>query len=191
MSIVTTKPTQILLIRHAEKPLRPPPYGVSPAGERDEESLTVQGWLRAGALASLLAPPLASSSNPRFGTPQVIYASRFRKGHGSKRSEQTVTPLSRKLGLSVNTRFAKGDEEALVQDVLAQSGVVLICWQHEKIPTIASHILGSKTLAPRAWPDDRYDLVWRCDLDVATGRYTFQQAPQALLSGDSIEPIRG
>lgn len=167
-----------------------PPYGVSLEGEKDEESLTVQGWLRAGALACFLAPTFGSLQNTSLGKPQSIYASRFQKGKGSKRSKQTVTPLSRKLGLSVNTHFSRDDEENLVKEVLTQKGVVLICWQHEKLPCIANFILGNKTTAPPNWPDDRYDLVWICEMDVATGKYTFKQVPQGLLNEDSLPIIK-
>ena len=45
--------SQIMLIRHGEKPPHaPPPHGVSAHGERDTESITVRGWQRAGALAA-------------------------------------------------------------------------------------------------------------------------------------------
>jgi hypothetical protein len=118
MSIPTAKASQIMLIRHAERPLRTPPYGVSIEGERDEESLTVQGWLRAGSLACFLAPTFGLLQNVSLGKPQSVYASRFQHGKGSKRSEQAVTPLSRKLGLPIDTSFSKGDEEDLVKDVL-------------------------------------------------------------------------
>jgi len=44
-------PTRIMFIRHAEKPHEPPcenDDGVKTSGERDEKSLAVQGWQRAG-----------------------------------------------------------------------------------------------------------------------------------------------
>jgi len=48
----------IMLIRHAEKPMHPTgsPRGVDPEGQHDPHSLTVTGWVRAGALVELFAP---------------------------------------------------------------------------------------------------------------------------------------
>ena len=42
----------IMVIRHAEKPMHPSgsPHGVNPDGREDPHSLTVTGWIRAGAL---------------------------------------------------------------------------------------------------------------------------------------------
>lgn len=101
-----------------------------------------------------------------------------------------MTPLSKKLGLSVSTKFSKGEEKTLVEEVLTQNGVVLICWRHENIPSIANYILGDKTTAPQNWPDERYDLVWIFDLDAVTGKYAFEQVPQSLLEGDLPDPIK-
>jgi hypothetical protein len=49
--------TEILLLRHAEKPDRSESGpGLTPEGQEDAQSLTLRGWQRAGALAVLLAP---------------------------------------------------------------------------------------------------------------------------------------
>ena len=49
-------PEIIMFVRHGEKPGDgSPPHGVDHHGEKDEHSLSVQGWTRAGALASLFA----------------------------------------------------------------------------------------------------------------------------------------
>src|SRR6187551_3128683 len=54
----STDTRMIMLTRHAEKPLHPAgsPYGVNPQGQQDPHSLTVNGWIRAGALVALFAP---------------------------------------------------------------------------------------------------------------------------------------
>jgi hypothetical protein len=54
----------IILIRHAEKPLHTSgsPHGVNQQGQLDPHSLTVTGWIRAGALVGLFAP---SHGQPR------------------------------------------------------------------------------------------------------------------------------
>jgi len=186
---------RILLIRHGEKPPdNPPPHGVTKHGDHDDQSLTVKGWQRAGALVCLFSPSAGPLQSPLISTPGVIFASPP-GGSGSEESlsqrpVETVTPLAKKLGLDVQTGFLKGDETQVAQAAMAQSGVVLICWQHKGIPLIANAILGNQTTAPQAWPGDRYDVVWIFDLE-AGGTYSFNQLPQLLLSGDLPSVISG
>ena len=53
--------TVILVIRHAERPGAAFGEGITESGSLDEESLTVRGWQRAGALAVLLSAPGTTS----------------------------------------------------------------------------------------------------------------------------------
>jgi hypothetical protein len=46
-------PEVIYIIRHAEKPLKPPLSGVDFEGSQNEHSLLPRGWQRSGALAAL------------------------------------------------------------------------------------------------------------------------------------------
>jgi hypothetical protein len=109
------------------------------------------------------------------------------------------------LGLSPVT-FSKSDITTAVTTALAAPGTVLICWQHEDIPTIATTIASLSQLSvtptppstwpPPTWPGSRYDLVWMFDLVQpvqANQPYTwkFAQVPQLLLPGDSPTPIQG
>src|SRR5690242_10170193 len=117
-------PAKVMIIRHGEKPTvkHQPPYGVSADGEQDWESLTVRGWMRAGALDALFKPPGGAFADAALATPSVVYASRPRdpgialaeddEGSKSKRPLQTITPLAQKLGLAPNLDFAKGEEAA-------------------------------------------------------------------------------
>ena len=76
-------------------------------------------------------------------------------------------------------------ERDLVAAVLRCDGVVLIAWEHKRIPRIANAILGDATTAPQEWPEERFDLIWMFDLDPPSGRYRFLQRPQLVLGGDS------
>ena len=108
----------IMVIRHAEKPLHPSgsPHGVNPDGREDPHSLTVTGWIRAGALVELFAPTRGDPP-AELRRPDTIYASAYAGGH-SKRSMQTVTPLAARLGLQVVKRYAAGDEgQAIIAGV--------------------------------------------------------------------------
>jgi hypothetical protein len=196
MSRTNLNTTKIMIIRHAEKPssVLPyvPPYGVTDTGDQDPESLTTQGWQRAGALACFFDPAYGPLQNSHLVRPQFLYASKQKNlKHGSRRPYETIKPLADKLGLEININFMKGEEEKMVEDALQKSGTVLICWQHENIPTstmegpgIAKYILDTGSYdfsqvpqcllygdspdpikeAPDKWPDDRFDVVWVFDL---------------------------
>lgn len=190
MSRQLPRATKIILLRHAEKPAKDdPPYGVNRKGARNKESLTVRGWQRAGALANLFVPGSGHPQHPSLATPKFLYASKPLLRKGSRRSLQTITPLAEKLGIKVNSEFQRAEFESLLEDVFSRVGVVLICWQREYIPDIASAILGNKKIAPQEWPEDRYDMIWVFDLHRATSTYRFRQVPQMLLAGDVTNPI--
>jgi hypothetical protein len=175
-----------MVIRHAEKPADTgSPFGVTVDGSQDAESLIVQGWQRAGALATLFSPSRGPLQSPELATPQVLYASGIAKHSSSERPQETITPLAAKVSLSINTNYLKGDENEMVDDAISQNGIVLICWEHQEVPNIANQILGNDTTAPQKWPGDRFDLVWVFDLNNSTGEYGFTQVPQLLLAGDS------
>jgi hypothetical protein len=207
MSPTNPTATKIMIIRHAEKPPnKPPPFGITVDGQEDNDSLIVRGWQRAGALVNFFAPQQgAQFHNPSIATPQFIYASKIETkgskptskgkkiGSKSKRPQETVTPLIEMLGTqaSVNFTFDKGDEKHLAQSVLACNGVVLICWEHQNIPSITKHLpVSSQTPVPKKWPvdkqgDGRFDVVWIFGLDQTSGTYNYSHVPQCLLAGDS------
>jgi len=200
-------PTKIMLIRHGEKPGKKkdrPPDAVNLDGVAGENSLIVQGWQRAGGLVALLAPQSGSFQNPALAQPSSIYASGTVTSK-SLRPQETVAPLAKKLGITPNTNYNPSKEAGapasvphereMVENVLQQPGVVLICWQHELIPHIVSHIpLTQGTAYPKTWCPDRFDLVWVFDLNAASQagspQYDFTQVPQNLLAGDLNEPMQ-
>jgi len=185
MSKRIPRATKIILLRHAEKPAKDKePYGVTPTGEHSKESLSVRGWQRAGALTNLFAPANGHFQHISLAKPQFLYASKPLRRKGSRRPIETITPLAEKLAIEINSDFQRSDFEDMVQEVVALKGVVLICWQREYLPDIASLILDSKDIAPLDWPEDRFDLFWVFDLERASSRYRFKQVPQKLLGGD-------
>jgi hypothetical protein len=181
---------KIMLIRHAERPSEdPPPHGIDTDGDHNDESLTVRGWQRAGALAVLMAPSAGPLQNSALATPRFVFASRLDKHNGSERPQQTITPLVDKLGKAVraNFEFGIGEESHLAAAAIACAGIVLISWAHGEIPEIVRGLpLSRKTAAtvPAVWPDERFDLVWVFDLDPTSHDYRFSQQPQLLLPGD-------
>ena len=197
-------PEVIYIIRHAEKPLKPPLSGVDFEGGQNEHSLLPRGWQRSGALAALFH---LGSGSVRAGlrTPSVLVAPSW--GHPGKtaahRSYQTIQGLSEQLGLPITSQFNQGQEQQLAYSLVHScSGVVLICWEHSHIPVIASALpVVSGTAIPRKWPGDRYDIIWSFTLILGPCpvRYTFGQIPQQLLAGDTgtvipegvVEPEKG
>jgi hypothetical protein len=179
-----------MLLRHAEKPAKDgAPYGVSLKGDRSSESLRIRGWQRAGALVSLLAPAGGHIQHISLAKPHFLFASKPLRRKGSRRPIETITPLAERLELKINSSFQRSDCENMLEEVFTCRGAVLICWQREYIPQIASYILGSKKLAPSNWPEDCFDMIWVFDLDRSSGRYKFKQVPQKLLAGDVTTPI--
>ena len=183
----STDARMIMLIRHAEKPLHPSgsPNGVSPDGQVDHHSLTVTGWIRAGALVELFAP---SRGRPpaELRRPDTIYASAHAGGH-SKRSIQTVGPLAARLGLDVVKHYAAGDEADLTSEIGASPGATLIAWHHEDLPRIAHHLGHVTPTPPHYWPPDRFDVIWTFTPN--DHGWCFAQVPQLLLPGDLPYPI--
>jgi hypothetical protein len=175
-------PSRIQFIRHAEKPHEPPcenDDGVKKSGEIDKESLTVQGWQRAGALAHFFSAQLPVR-------PNVIFASGLGHKSESHRPKQTVTPLANLLKININDSHLKDDLKPLIDEVMQQTGIVLAAWEHQLIPSLVGLLPNAPNVPPK-WPDDRFDIVWV--FDAAGLGWTFSQIPQLLLSGDSADPI--
>lgn len=181
-------PQQIYVIRHGEKPPESgPPFGVDVNGERNANSLSPRGWQRSGALTALFSPDVA----PKVGlrTPTALYATAYVDASVTKihRPYQTLLGLSRRLGLPIQSPDLIGQETGFADAVLAGGAeVVLICYEHHRIPALVRGIpTVDGTAVPAVWPDDRYDVIWTFSLNPATGRYVFNQVPEQLLDGDT------
>ena len=199
----TVPPAVIYVIRHGEKPADPPagdtgaapsapPFGVDFQGNQDEHSLLPRGWQRSGALAALF-DPATGPVQAGLQVPGTLLSPSY--GSTAKTQEhrtyQTIQGLSERLGVPIVSDYAEGDEPALASHVVSQySGVVLICWEHDHIPSLASSLpVTPGTAIPQAWPGGRFDVVWTFTLVPGTSQYAFGQVPQQLLSGDAATII--
>ena len=183
-------PPKIMLIRHAERPAKVgSPYGMTPDGHRDVNSLSTVGWQRSGALIGLFAPNKEPLQDSRLATPGSLFATDVGLGSESKREQQTITALASKLGMEISVKYLKQNHEEIVKEVIASDGVALICWDHKGMSAIANGILRNTT-APQKWKRKRFDLVWVFDWDASTESYSFSQVPQRLLPGDSSKVMK-
>ncbi|MBX7551786.1 hypothetical protein K1Y78_28145 [Streptomyces sp. tea 10] len=169
--------TVVMVIRHGEKPTSGL-SGMDDSGRPDSKSLTARGWERAHALPKLFSPPRAGLARPAT----VFAAADQGPNAGAHRMRQTVTPLAKDLGLTVDTDFAEGSERRLAQAALTAPGPVLICWEHSRIPAVVAGLGAADAPGtPATWPD-RFDLVWV--FRRRSGSWSFTQVDQHLLPGD-------
>jgi broad specificity phosphatase PhoE len=175
-------PDKIMLIRHGEKPLTPPPAGVAEDGSQDEHSLLVRGWQRAGALVGFFSAPIRTG----IARPNAVFASGTTEDPSiaadiakSLRPQETVVPLCRKMDLAAITAIAVGDEEHLIESIRSTAGTVLVSWEHKHIPSIAAGFVTN----PPDW-GDRFDAVWILDRQ-PDGSYKLSILNQDLLDGDT------
>lgn len=173
-----------MIVRHAEKPVGGgTEQGTTADGIPERESLTSRGWQRARALVGLFVSE-SPAGRPSLPTPTHLFASKVGLQSSSRRPLETIEPLSERLGLMIDVRFLKEELGQLVQAVREIDGVVLICWEHHLIPSIANMLIGDTTSAPQIWPDDRFDVIWLIDASGPGRSPGFRQVPERLLDGD-------
>jgi hypothetical protein len=179
-------PHVLAFTRHGEKPGDgQPPHGVNPRGEHDEHSLSVEGWVRAGGLASVFAnAPL--TAYPSLVTPQRVIATKPTDKAKSHREIDTAGPTARRLSIDLEDSFEHGHEAHLAKSLLAQDKDALIVWHHGELPELLSHFpIRNASDVPKVWPEDRFDLIWVLSRNPESDDYTFSIVPQMILQQDS------
>jgi hypothetical protein len=165
------QPAHIILLRHAEKPDNPADVHLSPQGQE-----------RARALVSLFGSNSPLTSNAPVA---ALYATRVTRHDHSQRTGETLAPLAKELGLSVQTPYETSFYPLLARDVLANSAylgkTVVICWTHHHIADLAG-ALGVKP-KPAPWKDRTFDRLWL--IKPTGGSAGLQDLPQRLLKGDT------
>ena len=135
-------PVRIILMRHADKPDDP-----------DDPDLSAAGVVRAEHLATYI--PQA------FGKPDYIMAT-ARSKH-SERPLETVEPLARAVGATVQHDIGDKDFEDLVEEIFSDPSyhdkTVVICWHHGTLPAIAALLGAPAGSYPDPWPDDTYNVI--------------------------------
>ncbi len=137
------KNTNLLMIRHAEKP-------------SSGETLSVLGQARAQAYAIYFQH---HNLDNKIVKPNILIAAADTTD--SHRSRLTLTPLSQSLNLKIDCEHRNHKE--LLQDVLQNeynNSNILICWHHGDILALAEALgVKAKDLPttsdwPAVWPDD-------------------------------------
>lgn len=176
---------QVLIIRHAEKPVDGGPQGVDHHGRPSPHGLIPRGWSRAGALAVRL--DRAGGPGDPLARPARVFAAATSPAHPSDRSRQTAKPVADRLGVPLHHHLGRGDEEHLAREILASTDDALVVWDHGHIPTLVRAFpLADGVVVPQAWPEDRFDLVWVLSPD--DDCYRFSVVAQDVLAGDAPAP---
>ena len=114
------------------------------------------------------------------------------------RASDRLRQLAARLNLTPLTKYALGDEDNLVREIVGLTGVVLISWEHKRIfRCILPAIANGQTLhgLPTDWYRARFDVV----LDL-TALFQACRGPSGSLSHvcrlarpvlDLVEPLSG
>ena len=142
------RPAQIILVRHAEKPADP-----------NDPHLSSAGVKRAEQLVSFITTDPAMT---KFGLPVAVFATQTTKHDDGQRTQETVAPLARKLGLTVQTPALGKDYAVAAKMILSNPAytgkTIIICWNHEEIPQLAAAL--GVTPQPPKWKASVFDLVY-------------------------------
>ena len=136
--------TRILLMRHAEKTADPMDPHLSP-----------DGYARAGKLADYIPNT--------FGIPQFLFATAVSKH--SVRPIETIEPLSAKIGVPIDATYAEQDYGALASQLLSDpcfadaSILILICWHHGNIPSMAHALRANAGSYPDPWDPQVFNQI--------------------------------
>jgi hypothetical protein len=129
----------VVVFRHAEKP-------------KKGDNLNCQGLNRSLALPAVLYG--------RFGIPEATYVPSMAFGDKTLHSRmfQTMIPFAAKYNLQLTSKFGEDETSEMAKAVLQRTGVVMIVWEHKRIPDIVRALGAHDT--ELHWPDDDYDSLW-------------------------------
>ncbi|MDP9077662.1 MAG: histidine phosphatase family protein [Bacteroidota bacterium] len=134
------KGLRLVFIRHAERP-------------DNGDNLTCQGLNR-----SLLLPAVLYR---KFGKPSNIYVPALNLGSSTKRTRmlETISPFAAKYNVNINSGYQEEDYNGIGNALLAESGTIIIVWEHNTILPILRAVGVKKTKA-MDWPDSDFDSIW-------------------------------
>jgi hypothetical protein len=139
-------PLFILVMRHAEKSADPSDPNLTPAGEA-----------RAQELARYIPDT--------FGGPDCIFAAAV--SEHSARPYETVGPLSKRVGIPINSTIADQDYGFLANLLLSKADFVgkriVVCWHHGNIPSLMHALGAAGGNYPDPWDPAVFNLILKMD----------------------------
>lgn len=161
ISTLQAFPTRIIVIRHGEKPTGTiPKVLLADPHPYYSQGLTSEGQMRASYLVGYFLgipqtmPPLfldmvSQNGNPAINPITFIAAYSTKDEEGSFRPVETITPLANALfpngaatlvteydPKNVTTYTDKTINTTMKTDIAEQTGTVVVCWKHGKIPKL-------------------------------------------------------
>ncbi len=129
---------RVVIIRHGEKP-------------DTGDHLNCQGENRALQLPRVL--------ESKFGVPDRVYVPLMGSGKSQAHARmfETIIPLVVKHQLKVNSEFDTDAGPAIADQLFRKRGTILMVWQHEAIPALASALGASN---PPKWKNKDFDSIW-------------------------------
>ncbi len=170
------KLTNILLIRHAEKP-----------ADAQDRTLTLAGQARAHAYVAYFQ---RYSVGDNIITIDYLFAAA--NSPGSNRSTLTLAPLSAASGLPVDTRFEDRGYQLLADEIRNNgkydNANILICWHHGQLLNLATALGAPPQSLPTIWPNDVFCWLVQLSFD-ASGVCVARALNQQLMVGDFGQPV--
>ena len=162
------KSTNVLLIRHAEKP-----------DDDADRTLAVPGQERAQAYV-VYFQNYPSPSQPL----RLDYVFAAQDSPASQRPRLTVTPLAQALYLAINLEYAQTAVQDAAEAILALEGAnVLVCWHHGEILQLAQALGAPSSTLPSKWPGHVFGWLLELSFD-ANGKLSVSVANQKLMYDD-------
>jgi hypothetical protein len=130
-------------------------------------------------------------SASRFSTPGFIFATQESKH--SIRPIDTITPTAVALGLAIDTKYSNSADDIakLANDILTKpdyaGAVILICWHHGTIPTLATALKGT---GAQKWVGTVFDQVWLLDYSQGASPPIQQFGQQLLFTDEKCVPSK-
>src|ERR1700736_1801811 len=111
------------------------------------------------------AERLADYTPATFGRPDFLFAP-ARPTH-SARPVETLTPLSKRIGVAIDSTFADQDYGALAEEVLSQpqfaGKLILVCWHHGNIPSLMRALRAKSDEFSDPWDPQVFNLILQLD----------------------------
>ena len=161
----------ILIIRHGEKP--DSGYELSPEGKE-----------RAQAYVNYFKNFTVDSKPIRL---DYLFAGADTKT--SSRPRLTITPLSKALGLNIDTRFQDTEFVEIAREIQTRphGKNILICWRHGEIPNLLSAfgVDPGKYIPNAKWPEDVFGWLFQLRYDETGHLFDVKRIDENLLPDDS------